>query len=232
LNEEVKKDLIEIHKLDSITRLHADKVEQIFIEMRRGFTEYQKINAIISNLDSSYSGLKAEIEKLKIDYSEILEKKDFEDFKKTFNNKFAVVENYLSDIDDMKKESEKMNRAIETTVSIAEENKSDIGDIAVTIGDDKIKRVSDYENQLASILRIIDTLAGQIAGIKKKLGMEEKKISVEQSNREVIGKNKINLKNVEVHPEISKHLVSKKPEIPKVIKKLAENKTEDENNSD
>jgi chromosome segregation ATPase len=232
LNEEIKKDLIEIQKLGSITRLHADKVEQIFIEMRRGFTEYQKINAVISNLDASYSGLKGEIEKLKIDYSDILNKKDFDDFKKTFNNKFAIVENYLSDIDDMKKENESMNRAIETAVSIAEDNKRDIGDIAVTIGDDKIKRVSDYENQLASILRIIDTLAGQIASIKKKVGMEEKKISVDEYKKEVIGKKKINLKNVEVHPEISKHFISKKPEIPKTIKKLAENSTEAENKAE
>jgi len=230
LNEEVKKDLIEIQKLNAKIKMHADKAEQIFIELRRGFAENQKINEVVSNLDASYSGLKKEIEKLKLDYSNVVSKQDFDDFKKTFNNKFAIVEGYISDLDNEKKRMEETTHLIETTLAIAKQNKEDIANIAVTIGDDKIKRVSDYENQLTAILRIIDTLAGQIVKIKKKIGMVETKISVEHGRKNFFGKNKLKLKHVEVHPEISKQLISKKPEIPKTIKefkKKIENKAEE-----
>jgi hypothetical protein len=72
LNEDVKKDLIEIQKTNSRVRMNADKSEQIFIELNKGFQENEKINQIIMNLDTSYSGIKKEIEKINLDYKQIL----------------------------------------------------------------------------------------------------------------------------------------------------------------
>ncbi len=232
LNEDVKRDLIEMQKLSGKVRMNADKSEQLFVELRKGFTETQKVNQVISNFNVSHSGLKDEVARLKIDYSDILKQKDFNDFKKSLNNKFAVMDNSLSELGAIKETNEKMARLIETTLSVARNNKEDIADIAITIGNDRIKRVSDYENQLASILSIVDSIAGQVSEVKKKLGMTVKKIPVKsekipvksekipvKEGKKIVGK-ELKMKHVDVHPEISKHLISPKPEIPEKIKQI------------
>jgi len=224
LNDEVKKDLIEIKKTASRVKLNADKSEQIFVEVKKGFAESQKNSEMVSNLDQSYSGLNEQLEKLKIDHSQVVSQDDFGDFQKTVNNKFAMFTQGLEKISYLEKEMERLSTIVETTLSIAKTNKNDVADVALTIGDDKVKRVSDYENQLASILKIIDTLAGQISQVKKKVGISsEKKISVDKVNKKIIGKDDLKMKNLDLHPEVSAPLV-KKEEVKKKDDKNSDDK--------
>lgn len=210
LNEEVKKDLIELQRVGSRVRVNADKSEQIFVELKKGFAQNEKVGSMVSNLDSSYAGLQKEIEKLKVDYSNIVEADDFEDFKKTINSKFSLMDNAVVEFDKLKDNNEKMMQLIEKTLLISKKNHEDIEDIAMTIGDDKIKRVSEYEDELNSILKIIDSLAGQISMIKKKIGIEEKKIPVSHDGQKIINRDTIKMKNIEVHPKILKPLIERK----------------------
>lgn len=219
LNEEVKKDLIDIQRVSNRVSMQAEKSEGIFVELKSGFAENQKTEEIVKNLDSSYSGLKKEIEKLKIDYSNIVNRNELGSFQKTMNNKLVVIENALSSLESIESENERLSQIIETTLAISKRNKEDIADIAMTIGDDRIDRVSDYENQISSILSIIDTLAGQISELKKKAGIDTGIKAKHDGN--IIGKKGIVLKNLEVHPKIVKHLFPKKPEIPELIKNVS-----------
>ena len=225
LNEEVKRDLIELQKLSARVNLNADKSEQIFIELKKGFADVQKMNEVANNLDSSYSGVKKEIEKLKLDYSNIVTHSDFNDFKKTFENKFEAFEETIGETEKIKEENENLAEMLEKTLAIAKRNKEDIADIAITIGDEHVKRVSDYENQLMAILKIIDTLAGNISEIRQVLGIgKRKKLSVAHYNKQILGKNSIKMQNIDVHPKISKNLMVKNSKIPKAIKKKYRNK--------
>ncbi len=210
LNEEVKKDLVELQKMAAKVRLNTDKSEQIFLELRKGFAESEKTSQIISSLDSSYSGLGKEVEKLKLDYSSILSLQDFEDFKKHVSNKLALFENKVLELDIIKKDNERMMELIEKTLLIAKRNQDDVADMAIAIGDDNVKKVADYEDEISSILRIVDGIAGQISEIKEKVGIEDnEKILVEHNGEKVIGLDKVNLKNVEVSPELSKPFIRK-----------------------
>jgi hypothetical protein len=213
LNEEIKKDLIEVQKLDSRVRVNADKCEQLFIEMRSNLAQNEKLAGITTNLDNSYSGLQKEIEKIKVDYSSIVKESELSDFKRNFDGKILAVENAIQEVDEMKEKSEKMEEMVETTLSIAKKNKEDIADLAVTIGDSHIKRISDYDERLNAILQIIDTLAGNIAVIKKKLGLKMEKIEVKHDDS---GK----LKNMDIHPKIVKSLEPEKAEIPEAVARI------------
>lgn len=190
LNEDVKKDLIEIQKIASRVRLDSEKAEEVFIEVKRGFAENAKTGQMISNLDSSYAGLRKELEGLRLDYSNIMKVGDFNDFKKTVQNKFSVYEQAFTEAQEAKSQIVKMGEVVEKIVLNVEKNKEDISDMAITIGNDHIKSVSDYENQIASILNIIDNIAGEISLLKKKKGENLKRIKISKPKKKA-KKNKI-----------------------------------------
>jgi len=229
LNEETKKEMIEIQKLGSRVRADTDKSEQIFIDLREAMSGKQKTDEILEDLNSSYSGLRKEVEKLRLDYSNFIKQSDFSDFKKTINNKLGMSENYFKKIDQLEAENERLAKIIETTLSISKTNKEDIGDMAMTIGDDNIKKVSDYDNKLASILQIVDGLAGQISEIKKRVGMSSAKkipVPVQPANNEnMIKKDKFVMQNVNVQQQKQPMTIEgKDADLKKRIVALKENK--------
>jgi hypothetical protein len=172
LNEEVKKDLIEVQKMVSKTRLNSDKSEQIFMEIRKGFAEGQKLNKILSGLDVNYSGIKKEIEKLKVDYSELVNYKDFGDNQKKMDNNFAALESSLSKLDSVSKNNARLSALIEKIFMLARNNEKDISNIAVSLGDTKVKKASDYEERFRLLLGIVDEMGDELGKIKKKTGVK------------------------------------------------------------
>jgi hypothetical protein len=172
LNEDVKKDLIEIQKTNSRVRMNADKSEQIFIELNKGFQENEKINQVIMNLDTSYSGIKKEIEKLNLDYKQILNVNDFNDFKKAIESKFIILENALADIDHLKNENDKFSTIIQRILFMEKRNESDIATFGLNSGNTDVKGMNDYEKKLSSILELMDKMSLEINKIKEKLGLK------------------------------------------------------------
>jgi hypothetical protein len=172
LNEDVKKDLIEIQKTNSRVRMNADKSEQIFIELNKGFQENQKINQIITNLDTSYSGIKKEIEKLNLDYKNILNVNDFNDFKKALEVKFIILEHTISDIERLKNESDKFSNIIKKILFMEKRNEEDIANLGLSSGNSNVKKINDYEQKLLSFLEVIDKMTLEISRIKEKIGLK------------------------------------------------------------
>ncbi|MEI6058318.1 MAG: hypothetical protein WCP89_00955 [archaeon] len=209
LNEDVKKDLIELQKTASKVRLNADKSEELFIEMRKGFAESQKTNELVSNLDSNYAGLKKEIEKLKVDYQTIVKQADLANFQKGLNSKLVIFSEAAMDIEKMKEENVRLAQLMETVASISKRNKEDIANVALSVGDDKIQSVSDYENQVSSILNILDTLAGQINELRKKEKLPEAKTFVKPSVQVKVGDENIKMEHIHLHPKVSRGIVNK-----------------------
>jgi hypothetical protein len=189
LNSDTKKDLIEIQKLASKTRMQTDKAQEIFMELRKGFAESQKVEAIVSSLDESYGGLKDEIEKLKLDHGKIVTRNDFLDFKKTYGNKLALFDANVSDVEKIKQNLNEVGDLIETSLSVSRRNEEDIGKIGMKIGETDVKKVSDYENQIMNIIGIIETLSKQLAEVRKKIGLKEKKTENKIVKKEETKKN-------------------------------------------
>jgi hypothetical protein len=172
LSEDVKKDLIEIQKTNSRVKMNADKSEQIFIELNKGFQENEKISQMVMNLDASYSGLRKEIEKINLDYQQILNVNDFNNFKKIIEGKFAVLENALSDIENIKTEVEKSSKITERILFMEKRNEEDIANLGLATGNGDVKKMGDYEKELFSFLELMDKMAFEINRIKERVGLK------------------------------------------------------------
>ena len=224
LNEDVKKDLIEIQKLGARVRMDADKAEQIFIELKSGFAEIEKAEELALNVHENYSKMQKEFEKIKLDFSSIIQYEEFENFKKTIQSRLTEIEKTAFKMEQIKEENSRLGKIIETTLGISKKNKEDISDIAITIGDNKIKSIGDYETQVDSMLSIIDKLAQQIAFLRKKMGMSPDKVNVIKENKKAT-KNiseKLNHKKIARNKSsVKKHIKKiKKLKLKKQIKKI------------
>jgi hypothetical protein len=173
LNEDVKQDLVEIQKTASRVKLNADKSEELFIELKKGFAENQKLNEVFINLDNSYSGLTKEIEKLKLDFSKIINEDDFNLLKKNIDSRIIDLDNSVSKALKIKEENEKLAGIIETMLHVIRKNKEDIGQIALAIGDSNIDSVNDYDKRFALMLKLIDHIAEEVKEIKESRAKQE-----------------------------------------------------------
>ena len=54
LNEDVKGELIEIRKMSATTERHGDKVETIFSEMHKKFSDFIRVGDTVKDLDKEY----------------------------------------------------------------------------------------------------------------------------------------------------------------------------------
>ncbi|MDH3353318.1 MAG: hypothetical protein OEL87_02630 [Nanoarchaeota archaeon] len=176
LNEDTKKELIGVQRLASMTKMQADKAQEIFMELRKGFAESQKVSAIMNNLDDSYSGLKNSIEGLKIDYSKVVSSSDYEDFRKNYDNKLLAFKNNVTEVESMKQVVSEMQDLVETSLTVSRRNEEDISKIAIKVGAEDVQGISHYENQVVELVEIIDTLSGQVAEMRKKIGMKPAKV--------------------------------------------------------
>ncbi|MBI3026938.1 hypothetical protein HYY70_02400 [Candidatus Woesearchaeota archaeon] len=110
LEEEAKKELLDVKKIQAIVERHADKVETIFTEMQKKFSDFAKFNDTVKDLDKSFKQISSEFDSIKIKISDLASKKEvenliskFDDFEKytsniikLINNKFEKLQKELS----------------------------------------------------------------------------------------------------------------------------------------
>ncbi len=185
LNEDVKNDLVEIQKISEKTRMHADKTKEIFLNIKSNFEESQKISDVVNNLNESFSAVREEIEGLKINHEDIVKRSDYSQFKKTFGNKISVLDSFSVQINSIKEDNNKLSKLVEDSLAISQRNAEDIGDIGLKVGSGNVRRVADYENQLADVLDVVETLADQISEFKKRIEAVEKKKFSERSGEAI-----------------------------------------------
>jgi hypothetical protein len=212
LNDDVKKDLIQLQKLSSRVRINADKSEQLFVELREGFADSQKLSGMVTNLDSFASDLKEEIDKLKLDHSDVVKQKTFGDFQKNVNNKFLGVDSTVEEIERVKGENERLGRVIENIFSVVKRNQSDIGVLGLKAGKKGIKKVDDYDGKILDILRVMEKMAGEVKAMRG-----QKKVGVVKGLN-VAGKD--NLEDLEsVKQKVKSEVMSSvKPAVKKIVK--------------
>lgn len=176
LNEDTKKELVETQKLAAQTRLNADKGKEIFLELRKGFADSQKVAEVVNALDANYTALKEEVDNFKLNMESVVKRDEYGDFKKTYGNKLAAYDSIVSQMEGLKEDNKEFHDLLETSLNISKRNEEDIANIALKVGSDKAKRVEDYENQLADVVDIVETLTEQVSELKKKVGIEDDKI--------------------------------------------------------
>lgn len=111
LNEEVKKELLDVKKIQAVVERHADKVETIFTEMQKKFSDFVKFNDTVKDLDKSFKQISSDFDSIKIKMADLASKKEvenliskFDDFEKytgsiikLINSKFEKLQKELGD---------------------------------------------------------------------------------------------------------------------------------------
>jgi len=86
LNEDVKGELIEIRKMGAIVERHGDKVETIFSEMQKRFSDFEKFSGNLKDLDKEVKQIASDLDSTKARVSGFAGKKEVEDLIAKFNN--------------------------------------------------------------------------------------------------------------------------------------------------
>ena len=77
MNDDVKKEIAEIKHTESVIDRHSNKVETIFLEVEKKFSEFDKFNDVTKDLDKSFKKVSADFDKMKVQIDEKAEKKEF-----------------------------------------------------------------------------------------------------------------------------------------------------------
>lgn len=100
LNEEAKKEVFEVKKIQAVVERHADKVETIFTEMQKKFSDFAKFNDNVKELDKSFKQISSDFDSIKIRITDLSSKKEvenlitkFDDFEKYTGNIVKLINN-------------------------------------------------------------------------------------------------------------------------------------------
>jgi len=79
LNEEVKKELMDTRRMKALIERHADKVETIFSEAKRRFSDFERFIDVTKDLDNSLKNATSDLDTLKVKAKGFATKKEVED---------------------------------------------------------------------------------------------------------------------------------------------------------
>ena len=193
LHEDIKKELMSIQKIKLSTEAHANKVEQIFIDVQRNFSDFQKLETTTENAISLSTGMRKDVDALKLKLSTISNKRDLEPLRMAIRNNNLAQERIYYDV---QKNKEMINvlRMIEIRLSdMIEVNRKDI----LSIKNDNKSMGSDMED-IYGILKTITKrlnsskqIASAETGISNIPPNAEKCLRIINSSREAYAKNQI-----------------------------------------
>lgn len=188
LNEDVKNQLMSIQKIKGVVELHASKVEGMFIEVQRNFTDFEKYAAIANDVKNTLMDMLKELNNIKAKVPNFASKEDVSKIKTELGSKLIEIdkieikikafESYvddfkekIKDLTDLRQEQELIDRDIITL----KEN--------MNIQKKEIKTAETYMNELLVEIEMLrDIIRRKLvnnyepAKISKKV--EEKKIDL------------------------------------------------------
>ncbi|MFH1174611.1 MAG: hypothetical protein V1725_05730 [archaeon] len=99
LNDDVKKELFDIKKTEAIVSSHADRVDTIFLEVEKKFTEFNKFNDTVKDLGRQMEKLNGDFDKIRVSTDQKEDKKEFVGLLTKFNNFEKHTTNILKLLD-------------------------------------------------------------------------------------------------------------------------------------
>ena len=78
LSEEVKKELIEIKKVEALTNIHADKIQTIYSELKKKYQDIEMFNTSLQEFKVHLEQNSKDIDNLKFKISSLADKEDFD----------------------------------------------------------------------------------------------------------------------------------------------------------
>ncbi|MEM2918608.1 MAG: hypothetical protein QXY62_03825 [Candidatus Altiarchaeota archaeon] len=146
LNEEVKRELMNMKKLQTVISQHADKVENIFVKTQKTFSDLMKLSQEFRVLENRFDDLMKDSENLKANFESVAKKEDLNSLQKEFNDKLSSIEKIKEDLEKKKKELDEILPEIRE--SLKESKKlEEIMKRRVTEIDDELTELSKIEQK-------------------------------------------------------------------------------------
>ena len=183
LNEEAKKELIDVKRVQSVVERHADKVETIFTEMQKKFSDFAKFNDIVKELDKSFKQISSEFDSIKVKLSDFSTKKE--------------LENLITKVEDFEKYAGNIIKLINTKFEKMQKE----------VNEDFNKKYSETEK----LLKGFQALAMKVPDLDKYFNLlsEEAKKQAQQSQQPVEKLKEIGEETKEPAPEPSRGMFGK-----------------------
>lgn len=127
MNEEIKQELIQIKKIEGVIDRHSNKIETIFLEVEKKFTEFDKYGDVAKELQKSASKIQEDVDKLRVRIEDKADKKEllnlitrFGEFEKHTTNIINLLdERSKSASDEIKTKFSKARKEMVDEVSTA-----------------------------------------------------------------------------------------------------------------
>lgn len=162
LNEDTKKELINIQKIKAITEGHANKVEQIFITVQKTFSDFHKLENNTENATTLAFNLQKELNNLKLKLQTMPTKKDFNSLNKTISTNTKFTNKYSEDIK-KNKDLITLLKAMEMKLTeLVKDSKMQI--LQLKEEKNKIKKqLNENTKRLGELLGLIELLEKKVA---------------------------------------------------------------------
>jgi hypothetical protein len=127
MNEEIKQELIQIKKIEGIIDRHSNKIETIFIEVEKKFTDFDKYGDVAKDLQKVMGKLQEDVDKLRVKIEDKADKKEllnlitrFGEFEKHTTNIMNLLDERSKSLtDDIKNKFSKTRKELVDEVSHA-----------------------------------------------------------------------------------------------------------------
>lgn len=175
LNEDTKKEMIEVQKISTMSRMYADKSEQLFLELKRGMAESEKAIALVKNYETVIGDIRKEIEKVKINVNDVADKDDLNSLRGEI---FASSKQQETRLDKLEKVNEQINEVTqmsELSLSVSRNNEEKIEEMTAGLGKDGARLLRANQTKFDELLEVVADLSYQIKLIKGKVGLSKKK---------------------------------------------------------
>ncbi|MCF7865838.1 hypothetical protein K9M18_00180 [Candidatus Woesearchaeota archaeon] len=125
MNDEIKKELIDMKKLESTIDRHSNKVESIFLDVEKRYTELDKFQDITKDLKKSFEKIQGDVDKLRVRIENSADKKEvvkilgkFNDFEKHTTNLLNLLdEKTKNTTEKIENDTKKMEKHIDTKIN-------------------------------------------------------------------------------------------------------------------
>lgn len=98
LSEEVKQVWLDNKKIDANITKHSSKVETIYADMWKKFSDFEKLSSIVKDTDKAVKQLAAEFDSVKIKISSLSDRKETQDLISKFDMFEKYVDNLVSSL--------------------------------------------------------------------------------------------------------------------------------------
>ncbi|MBR9677146.1 hypothetical protein GOV04_03325 [Candidatus Woesearchaeota archaeon] len=171
LADDIKKEVLNMQRIEGTVDRHADKVETIFIEFNKRFSDFDKFNDSLKDLNKSFQRIQNDFDKMKVTANEKSDKKEVVSLVNKFNDFEKHTTNILKLID---KKAKRTDKELDDKFDQLQEQLSDKFDVKFNI------KKREKKNLLS---KMIDKLKG-----KKEEGEEEqsgaKEVTDDQKEKE------------------------------------------------